>query len=286
MPNNFKSNMSPVKSYSKYTPRASNKNKRNPQFKAPKLFIERGDQRVTIKHQAKLDTIDNGTSSSSTYFHGFSLIKPFHVLATSPYKGYSDLYSLVRLSSYSVTVSIPGSHHSLPGATAAKLYRDKRPEAPNPFYEGIVAENSHKRGKSYTTFKFAWYPIEPSDVEFYPFDENIDNGRYGQINVAGIAFPAPFNETYSPLVEYRFNYDFKYLKEIATPSLLYSLTDNLRGLELYDSDEENQNQNFIKIEELDTTRNLYLPSDYRTLKTKHDIELIADNYFKGKNKPK
>lgn len=269
-----------AKSQSSYSKRSAIRNSRA-QFRNAKMYIEPGDQRVTIKSTSAFAQTDSGTSTGATYFHSYSIAKPYSLLVNSPYAGYAKIYSLVRLSSYSVKVSIPGSHKSLPGATASKLFRDIRPTNPNPVYEQLIQETRHKRGKSYTTYKFNWYPIEPSDFEFLQFNETVDSGRYGQINIAGIAFPTPFQEVYKPIIEWTFNYDFKYLIDTTAYYLFSNNTASLpirlnsEDLENFTDDDDyqpvpNTKDDYLIVDALNKLnikdKSVYLPKDPHTMR--------------------
>lgn len=160
----------------------------------------------------------------------------------------------MRVKKIIVRTWIPGANMTVGGSTCAKLYRDARINNPNPYYEGLIQERGVKRGRVITPFTFQWKPIEPSDQEFLPIDNSLDNGRYGQINYAAISLPLPFSKAWYPIVEYTFYIDFKYLLNPTVPTLINTKSDD----DEYAIEEQpivNQLRNLSTIDRPSTTSN-------------------------------
>lgn len=185
---------------------------------AVRIFNEPGDQTIVFKDFANLENFVNGTGGTGIYMKGYSTASPFYSLNQSSYAGLISVYELMRVKQIVFRVSVPGANMNIGGLTAAKIYRDGRSDNKNPFYEGLVQERSVSRGKMWTVYTFKWLPIEPSDYEYSPITNALDNGRYGQVNFAAISIPAPFATAYTPVVETTYTIEFKYLSDPKVPT--------------------------------------------------------------------
>lgn len=178
-------------------------------FRPLKVYVEPGDQTAVFKRIGRFTNI----TSNQGYFYGLQLITPFALLQTSPYAPLIDIYESLRVVKYSVKCWLPGASLNTPGSTVAKLYRDYPAGINNnPTYEALLQERNMKQGRATTLYYFKWFPIESSDYEFFPINNSIDNGRFGKIDMAGIAFPT-ITDDLKPYFEISLVIDFKYLKK-------------------------------------------------------------------------
>jgi hypothetical protein len=185
---------------------------------AVRILDEPGDQTIVFKDFGNLQNFVNGQGGTGTFMCGYSPSEPYYALSQSSYSGFINVYELCRIKKIHFRVSIPGATMNVGGLTAAKLYRDGRTDNKNPYYEGLVQERLVSRGKAWTVYDFTWYPIEPSDYEYAPMTNALDNGRFGQLNFAAITFPSPFSNIYTPVVETTYTVEFKYLKDPKVPT--------------------------------------------------------------------
>lgn len=188
-------------------------------YRRANIFVEKGDQTVVLKTVLPLSTFTNSSGASGVYTHGYNIVKPFAFIQSSSYAPYLTIFDLMRLVKYSVSVYVPGASFNLGGEHAFKLYRDKRNNNGDVLYEGLIQERGHQRGKMIRRFNQNWHPIEPTDYDFYPLNQQLDDGRYGQINYAAISLPAPYSSQYVPIFEITMVIDFKYLDKPNVPSL-------------------------------------------------------------------
>lgn len=175
-----------------------------------RVLVEPGDQTAVFKRVGRFAIIE----SNQGYFYGVQVIQPYGLLRTSPYAGLVDIYEQCRVVKYSVKCWLPGASLNTPGSTVAKLYRDypAGSSTNNPTYEALLQERLMKQGRAHTLYYFNWIPIEATDFDFLPINENIDNGRFGKIDMAGIALPT-ITDDFKPYYEISMTIDFKYLRK-------------------------------------------------------------------------
>lgn len=194
----------------KFSRPSSKRSKRNTNFRPLRVYNERSDQQITFKSVTPYKVFEHSKGTVGTYFHGYSVINPHYALLNSSYSPLLNVYDLFRVKKIVMKTWIPGASANVGGCTSSKLYRDNRTNEPNPYYEGLLQEREHKRGRAKTTFKWTWFPIEPSDMD-YLNTQSAAVERYGQLNIAGIAFPE-WSEVLNPVIEYTYYIDFKYLE--------------------------------------------------------------------------
>lgn len=192
---------------------------RSGRYRTLRVLTERGDQQVVFKDIIPFSNFKENEGKSGIYFSGYSLLTPFSSIKQSAYSPYVDIYDLCRIKKVLISVWIPGATVNLGGCTVAKLFRDARLNNPNLLYEGLIQERDVKRGRMVTRFNFTWFPIEPSDMEFLPINNSLDNGRFGQLNMAAISIPTPWSNAYAPIIEYTYFVDFKYLVNPPVPAI-------------------------------------------------------------------
>lgn len=200
------------------------------------IYTERGDQTITFKTILPFQTFSQNAGASGIYTHGYSIIKPFEALSRSAYSPIAGAFELCKLKMVKTIISMPGATITTGGLTCAKMYRETRRTEPNPVYEGLIQERLVRRGKPSTRYTFTWHPIEPDDLNFYPFESALDNGRFGQINHASVSMPTPFATSFNPIIEYTFVIEFKYIERPVPPTISVSINPSDSG----DSDESSE----------------------------------------------
>lgn len=181
------------------------------------------DHRVLVRMVRPFDVMN----STSGYFDGYTIFKPFAYLSASPYAPLLDIYESLRVTKIVAHFYLTGVSAFTTGVTAGMYFKDIVPTQPNRYYEQLVEEPGHKRGRALKAFTFTWTPIEPHDYDFYDHAQagQMDDGRYGQINFAGVALSNP--DAPKSLIEFVVSYDFKSLKKPTVPrSLAYGDEDD------------------------------------------------------------
>lgn len=173
----------------------------------------RPDHRVVVRMVRAFDTVN----VASGYFDNYSVFRPYKYLSQSPYAPLLDIYESLRVTKIIARFYLTGVSAFTTGVTAGMYFRDVVPSNPQRYYEQLVEEPGHKRGRALKSFQFTWLPIEPSDYDFYDHAQQaqMDEGRYGQINFAGQALSNPENP--KSLIEFEVTYDFKSLIKPTLP---------------------------------------------------------------------
>jgi len=176
----------------------------------------KGDQVVNLIELKSFENVVANTGTSGAYLAAQQTVKPYNIITTGAYAGLAQVYEQIRINSYTVRAWISNVSTATSGSTAFKLFGDVRDTFTNPYYEGLVQERNHKDGRAWTCFQDSWRPIEPSDYEFSYLTTAIDNGRYGQFNLAAIGLPTG---NYSVVWEIRMQVEFKSLKNPGIPTV-------------------------------------------------------------------
>jgi hypothetical protein len=183
--------------------------RRMPMRTAPlRVYLEPGDQRLVFKRIGRFSTV----TANQGYFYGVQIVQPYEMLRTSPYGAMIDVYEQMRVVNYQVKCWLPGASLNTTGSTVAKLYRDYPNITDNPTYESLLQERNMKQGRASTLYYFKWFPIEATDFDYIPLNGNSDNGRYGKIDMAGIALPN-ITDDLRPYFEISMTLELKYLKK-------------------------------------------------------------------------
>lgn len=174
------------------------------------------DHAVEVKHVQKFGAFN----LASGYFDAYQNLKPFEILSNSSWSHLLQVYESMRVTRISASVWITNASVCTQGATAGFLFRDIIPSEPIRYYEQLVVEPGSQKGRMVKTYNFKWLPIEPTDYDFYDHNQfaQMDDGKYGQINFAGVGLADGFKPLC--LIEYKVHYEFKSLvKPEAPPSM-------------------------------------------------------------------